>query len=69
MMAQPDFWERAEANQKVLRERASLADSISAWKEKQKELEDMKILLQLIEEQSDDEEARALLGKIREIEE
>jgi len=69
MMAQPDFWERAEANQKVLRERASLADSISAWKEKQKELEEMKILLQLIEEQSDDEEARALLGKIREIEE
>jgi len=68
-MAQPDFWERAEANQKVLRERASLADSISAWQEKHKELEEMKILLQLIEEQSDDEEARALLEKIRQIEE
>ncbi len=65
MMAAPDFWEKGEANQKTLKERAFLLDSLSVWKEEKKELEEMEILLQLIEEQGDEQEARELLEKIQ----
>ena len=65
MMAAPDFWEKGEASQKALKERASLLDSLSLWKEEKKELEEMEILLQLIEEQGDEQEARELLEKIQ----
>jgi peptide chain release factor 2 len=65
MVAAPDFWEKGEASQKTLKERASLLDSLSLWKEEKKELEEMEILLQLIEEQGDEQEARELLEKIQ----
>jgi len=65
MMAAPDFWEKGESSQKALKERASLLDSLSLWKEQKKELEEMEILLQLIEEQGDEQEARELLEKIQ----
>ena len=44
-------------------------DSLSPWKQEKKELEEMEILLQLIEEQGDDREAQELLGKIQKSEE
>lgn len=69
MMAAPDFWERGETAQKALKERASLIDSLSPWKEEKKELEEMEILLQLIEEQGDEKEAQELLAKIEKSEE
>jgi len=69
MMAAPDFWERGEAAQKTLKERASLTDSLSPWKEEKKDLEEMEILLQLIEEQGDEKEAQELLAKIEKSEE
>jgi peptide chain release factor 2 len=65
MMAAPDFWEKGEASQKTLKERASLLDNLSLWREEKKELEEMEILLQLIEEQGDEQEARELLEKIQ----
>jgi peptide chain release factor 2 len=65
MVAAPDFWEKGEAAQKTLKERASLLDSLSLWKEEKKELEEIEILLQLIEEQGDEKEARELLEKIQ----
>ena len=65
MMAALDFWEKGEASQKALKERASLLDSLSLWKEEKKELEEMEILLQLIEEQGDEKEARELSEKIQ----
>ncbi len=64
-MSSPDFWENSEATQKVLKERASILDRISPWKQEKKELEEMKILLQLIEEQGDELEARELIEKIK----
>ncbi len=69
MMAAPDFWEKGETAQKTLKERASLIDSLSPWKEGKKELEEMEILLQLIEEQGDEKEAEELLEKIEKSEE
>lgn len=69
MMAGPDFWEKGEAAQKALKERASLMDSLSLWKQKKKELEEMEILLQLIEEQGDEKEAQDLSVKMLKTEE
>jgi len=68
-MAAPDFWEKGETAQKTLKERASLIDSLSPWKEEKKGLEEMEILLQLIEEQGDEKEAQELLAKIEKSEE
>jgi peptide chain release factor 2 len=69
MMAAPDFWDSNGENQKILRERASIMDSIAPWKQEQKELEEMTIFLQLIEEQKDEQEAQELLRKIQRSEE
>ncbi len=69
MMATPQFWGNAEAAQKALKERASLLESLSPWKEEKKVLEEMEILLQLIEEQGDEKEAEELLKKIEKSEE
>ncbi len=69
MMAEPNFWETNGTSQKILKERASLLESISPWKQEQKELEEIEILLQLIEEQGDEREAQELLEKIEKSEE
>lgn len=64
-MAEPNFWETNGQAQKILKERASLLEIISPWKEEKKELEEMEILLQLIEEQGDEMETQELLEKIQ----
>jgi peptide chain release factor 2 len=64
-MAEPNFWETNGQAQKILKERASLLEIISPWKEEKKELEEMEILLQLIEEQGDEMETQELLQKIQ----
>ena len=68
-MAEPGFWERDGEGQQILKERASILDSISPWKQEQKELEDMEILLQLVEEQQDEAETQELLEKVKKSEE
>jgi peptide chain release factor 2 len=68
-MTAPDFWEKGETSQKIMKERASLLESISSWKQNWKETEEMEILLQLIEEQGDEKEAQELLEKVRKSEE
>ena len=50
MMADPNFWEGGETAQKILKERTSILESLSPWQHNQKELEEMEILLQLIED-------------------
>ena len=69
MMAQPDFWEKNSSNQAIQKERASIIDALSPWKNEQKELDEMEILLQLLEEQEDEQETRELLEKIQKTEE
>ena len=69
MMSEPNFWDSNGENQKILKERASILDSISPWKQEQKEIEEMNILLRLIEEQQDEQEAQELLKKIEQSEE
>ncbi len=69
MMSDPNFWDSNGDNQKILKERASILDFISPWKQEQKELEEMNILLHLIEEQKDEQEAKELSKKIQQSEE
>ena len=69
MMSDPNFWDSNGENQKILKERASILDSISPWKQEQKELEEMNILLHLIEEQKDEQEAEELSKKVQQSEE
>ena len=68
-MEAPNFWETNGTTPKILKERAFLLESISPWKEEKKELEDMEILLQLIEEQGDEREAEDLVQKIEKTDE
>jgi peptide chain release factor 2 len=68
-MADPKFWEGGENSQKILKERSSILDSLSPLQQNQKELEEMEILLQLIEEQDDEKEAQELLEKVQKSEE
>ena len=68
-MAAPGFWDSNGDNQKILKERTVLLNSIAPWKQEVKELEEMKILFQLIEEQKDEQEAQELLQKIEKSEE
>jgi len=69
MMADPNFWEGGESAQKILKERTSILERLSPWQQNQKELEEMEILLQLIEEQGDEKEAQELLEKVQKSEE
>jgi peptide chain release factor 2 len=69
MMLEPRFWEGGETAQKILKERTSLLEGLSPWKQEKKDLEEMEILLQLIEEQKDEEEAQELLDRIEKSEE
>ena len=69
MMADPNFWEGGDIAQKILKERTSILESLSPWQQNQKELEEMEILLQLIEEQGDEKEAQELLEKVEKSEE
>ena len=68
-MVKPDFWEGGEAAQKILKERTSLLENLSPWEEEKKDLEEMEILLQLVEEQRDEKEAQELLERVRRSEE
>jgi peptide chain release factor 2 len=69
MMLEPHFWEGGETAQKILKERTSLLEGLSPWKQEKKDLEEMEILLQLIEEQKDEGEAQELLHRIKKSEE
>jgi len=67
-MAEPDFWEGNGTNHAVLKERALILDALSPWQKEKKDLEEMEILLQLIEEQEDEREAQELLERMQESE-
>ena len=67
-MADPNFWESNGIAQKTLKERASVLDSITPWKQEKNELGELEILLQLVEEQQDAEEVRDLFNRVQKTE-
>jgi len=68
-MAQPEFWERDGEGQQIAKERSSILEGITPWKQEQRELEEIEILLQLLEEQQDEAETEQLLKKVDQSEE
>ncbi|PNU20910.1 peptide chain release factor 2 [Geothermobacter hydrogeniphilus] len=63
-MAQPDFWDRGEQAQEILRERNGLQKTVETWQECSRELDDLLILCELGEEGEDEatrDEIRGLL--------
>lgn len=69
MMAEPGFWERDGESQRMLKERASILDAITPWQQRKKELEEMEVLLQLVEEEQDEAETEELRERVKRAEE
>ena len=69
MMAQPEFWDRDGEGQQIAKERSSILEGITPWKQEQRELEEIEILLQLLEEQQDEAEAEQLFKRVDQTEE
>ena len=57
--AAPDFWNNSEQAQKILKERAELAEPLSAWRKQLQELDDVKVFAELAAEGANDAEAEA----------
>ncbi len=65
--AAPDFWNNSEQAQKVLKERAELAEPLAAWRKQLQELDDAKVFTELAAEGAADAETEAA-AKLTEIE-
>jgi len=64
--AAPDFWNNTEQAQKILKERAEVAEPLTAWRKQLQELDDVKVFAELAAEGADDAEAEAD-AKLKEI--
>lgn len=54
LIASPGFWDRGEESQKVLKERTSIEKTIDAWDRLNRQMEDIKILIELGCEEEDE---------------
>jgi len=66
--AAPDFWNNGERAQTVLRERAQVAEPLTAWRKQAEGLEELKIFLEMAGE-GDAEAAKESESKLLELEE
>ncbi len=55
MSGETDFWDDRNKAQSILKEQASLNDSIQSWQQLNNDLDDVEILLELSKEESDEE--------------
>ncbi len=63
-MAKPDFWDDQEKAQTTLKERARLQSEVDAWQAKEKELEEISILQDIVKETNDPQDAAELAGRV-----
>ena len=54
LTAKPDFWENAPLAAEILKERGALTNTLETWKNQEKRLEDLEVLLDLAQEESDE---------------
>ena len=59
-LSQKDFWEDQERAQRLLKERARLEDELKRWQDKEKELEEILILTDIVRESEDQADADEL---------
>lgn len=55
MSGETDFWDDRNKAQSILKEQASLNDSVQSWQQLNNDLDDVEILLELSKEESDEE--------------
>lgn len=67
-IADSAFWEGAEEDHGVLKERTVLLDLVEQWRRIEEELEDGAILLQLAEEEEDEREIEGVRRKLDQVE-
>ena len=63
-IAQPEFWDRGEQAQELLKERTNLQKIVESWETAERQLEDIQVLIELGEESEDQDaldEVNALL--------
>ena len=63
-IAQKDFWDDQEKAQKLLRERARLEEGLNRWESKEKELEEILILVDIAREAEDPEDMDELNRRV-----
>ncbi|HIC92418.1 MAG TPA: peptide chain release factor 2 [Syntrophaceae bacterium] len=67
-MAKKSFWDNADTATRLLKEKATLSETVEGWHKKNQELEESKILLKLAEEEGDLETAQEIDVKLRVLE-
>jgi peptide chain release factor 2 len=63
-LAEKDFWEDQEKAQKVLKERARLQEELQRWEDKEKELEEILILSEIVRETEDAADMQELGARV-----
>ncbi|MGD0233248.1 MAG: peptide chain release factor 2 [Syntrophorhabdales bacterium] len=63
-IARPDFWEDQEKAQAILKERARLQTEAEAWAAKEKDLEEISILQDIVKEANDPKDAAELAERV-----
>ncbi|PLX84075.1 MAG: peptide chain release factor 2 [Desulfuromonas sp.] len=67
-IAQPDFWDRGEQAQELLKERTSLQKIVEDWESAAQQLEDAQVLIELGEEGEDQDALDEVNGLIPDLE-
>lgn len=54
LTAKPDFWEDSAQAATILKDRGALNNILETWREREKQLEDLEVLLELAQEEADE---------------
>jgi peptide chain release factor 2 len=67
-MAKPDFWEDAARAAEILKERSTLLSAVEEYRQREKQVEDLEVLLDLALEEEDEEALRDVEAELRKLE-
>jgi len=67
-MAKPDFWEDAARAAEILKERSTLLSAVEEYRQREKQVEDLEVLLDLTLEEEDEEALRDVEAELRKLE-
>jgi len=68
LMAKPDFWEDAARAAEILKERSTLLSAVEEYRQREKQVEDLEVLLDLALEEEDEEALRDVEAELRKLE-
>ncbi|AEB08841.1 peptide chain release factor 2 [Desulfobacca acetoxidans] len=55
LAAKPDFWQNSSQSSQILKERGALTHLLTVWQEQGKKIEDLEVLLELAQEETDEQ--------------